>query len=375
MKIKYIPFCLLISLLNLQCNDKEEGLPLTPSSLQFEVQQATDDSRTVTLQISSENTSFYKVYFGEGTDEPLITEDRTVSHTYGKAGMFTIRVQAHSNGVKYISETKNVNIGNADYRNGGDTDSGGIPTSGSTSPESYEGMNLVWQDEFNGEELNLEDWSFETGTGSNGWGNNELQYYRKENTSVTDGYLIITAKEEDFGGKNFTSSRIKTQGKQAFQYGRIDIRAALPQGQGIWPALWMLGSNFPTVGWPACGEIDIMEMIGGAGKDNTVHGTIHWGHAGQYATYGDSYSLDNGIFADRFHVFSIVWDASSIRWFVDDVEFNVVDITPAELSEFHQEFFLIFNVAVGGNWPGSPDTNTSFPQQMIVDYIRVFQEQ
>ena len=381
MKIKYILFCLLISLFSLQCNDEEEGLPLTPSSLQFEVQHATDNRRKVTLRISSDNTNFYKVYFGEGTDEPVITEDPTLSHTYGKSGMFTIRVQAHSNGITYISETKRINIGvedNGDGGDGGGTDNGGthtgdIPTSGSTSPESYKGMNLVWQDEFNGEVLNLEDWSFETGTGSNGWGNNELQYYRKENTSVEDGYLIITAKEENFGGKNYTSSRIKSQGKQEFMYGRIDIRAALPKGQGIWPALWMLGSNFPTVGWPACGEIDIMEMIGGSGKDNTVHGTIHWDHAGQYASYGDSYTLNNDIFADKFHVFSIVWDATSIRWFVDDVEFNVVDITPAELSEFHQEFFLIFNVAVGGNWPGSPDANTSFPQKMIVDYIRVFQ--
>jgi beta-glucanase (GH16 family) len=162
-------------------------------------------------------------------------------------------------------------------------------------------------------------------------------------------------------------------GKKAFQYGSIDIRAKLPEGQGIWPALWMLGSNFPTIGWPSCGEIDIMEMIGGQGRENTVHGTVHWDNNGQYASFGDSYSLSQGTLNDEFHVFSIVWNSQSIRWYINDIQYNQVDITPAALSEFHQQFFFIFNIAVGGNWPGSPDGTTSFPQQMYVDYVRVFQ--
>jgi beta-glucanase (GH16 family) len=135
----------------------------------------------------------------------------------------------------------------------------------------------------------------------------------------------------------------------------------------------MLGENFGSVGWPASGEIDIMEMIGGNGRENTVHGTVHWDNNGQYASYSQGNTLNAGTFADEFHVFSIVWNETSITWYRDDIQFNVVDITPAALSEFKNEFFLIFNVAVGGNWPGSPNTSTVFPQHMIVDYVRVFQ--
>jgi beta-glucanase (GH16 family) len=248
-----------------------------------------------------------------------------------------------------------------------------IPTSGATSPTSYTNMKLVWADEFDGTALNSDFWSFETGNGSNGWGNNELQFYRTQNTSIQDGHLVITAKKEPFGGKEYTSSRIVTKGKKDFRYGRVDIRAALPKGQGIWPALWMLGSNFETVSWPACGEIDIMEMIGGGGRENTVHGTVHWQNEGKHAQFGGKTTLSSGTFSDQFAVYSIVWDATSIRWFVDNKQYHVIDTTPAELDEFRRNFFFIFNVAVGGNWPGSPNETTAFPQHMIVDYVRVFQ--
>ena len=148
-----------------------------------------------------------------------------------------------------------------------------IPTSGYTTPLTYAGYTLTWQDEFDGTSLSS-DWTHETGRGNDGWGNWELQYYRPENTIVSDGYLIIEAKEQSFSGANYTSSRIKTEGKQFFKYGRIDIRAALPEGQGIWPALWMLGESHATVGWPACGEIDIMEIKGH--DPNRLIGTAHW---------------------------------------------------------------------------------------------------
>jgi beta-glucanase (GH16 family) len=248
-----------------------------------------------------------------------------------------------------------------------------IPNSGATSPTSYPGMNLVWEDEFEGAVLNSGNWSHETGTGQNGWGNNELQYYRQENLSLQDGFLVITAKKEQFGGREYTSSRIITKDKKQFRYGRIDIRAALPKGQGMWPALWMLGSNFSSVGWPACGEIDIMEMIGGNGREKTVHGTVHWQHDGSAAQYGGEYSISSGTLSDKFHVFSVIWDAQAIRWLIDDKEYHVIDTSPAQLDEFRRSFFFIFNVAVGGNWPGSPDADTNFPQHMIVDYVRVFQ--
>jgi beta-glucanase (GH16 family) len=243
---------------------------------------------------------------------------------------------------------------------------------------AYEGYNLVWNDEFSGSSLS-QDWVFEIGDGCPnlcGWGNRELQYYRSENSEVKDGFLIIEAKQENFGGRNYTSSRLKTQGKKSFTFGRIDVRAALPKGQGIWPAIWMLGDNITTVNWPACGEIDIMEMIGGNGdgRDNTVHGTIHWDNNGSYAYFGESKKKDSGIFNGEFHVFSIIWDKDKIVWLLDNVPFHEMNITPAAMDEFRKPFFLLLNVAVGGNWPGSPNSTTAFPQQMVVDYVRVFQE-
>ena len=186
--------------------------------------------------------------------------------------------------------------------------------------------------------------------------------------------LTITAKEESYNGQDYTSSRIKTQGLRSFKYGRVDIRAALPYGKGLWPALWMLGDNITTIGWPNCGEIDIMELIGGGTfNDKTIYGTIHWDDSGTHASYGGSKSLSSGTFADEFHVFSLIWDSSSIQFLLDDVVYRTADITPAGLSEFHENFFFIFNVAVGGNWPGDPDATTVFPQKMYVDYVRVFQ--
>ena len=249
------------------------------------------------------------------------------------------------------------------------------PEKGYTTPKTYAGRELVWADEFEGTGLDEKIWNYELGDGcpgNCGWGNNELQYYRKENTSVKEGYLFIKANYESVGGKLYTSSRLTTQNKFNFKYGRVDIRAALPKGKGIWPALWMLGKNINTVGWPKCGEIDIMEMVGGSGSDNQVHGTAHWDNGGSHAQYGGNTKLASGIFNDEFHVFSITWDEKYIRWYLDDKEYQVIDISPAGLSELREEFFLIFNVAVGGNWPGNPDGSTTFPQKMVVDYVRVF---
>lgn len=248
-----------------------------------------------------------------------------------------------------------------------------IPGTGFTSPTSYPNRSLVWEDDFSAANINLSDWTFETGTGDNGWGNNELQYYTANNAYTQEGHLIIEAKEQGFSGSNYTSARMVTLGKQDFRYGRVDIRAVLPKGQGIWPAFWMLGSNFTTVGWPASGEIDIMEMIGGSGRENTTHGTVHWENDGQRAQFGGSVTRTNGTFNDEFHVFSIEWTAASIIWYVDNQQFHAIDTTPAQLDEFRNRFFFIFNLAVGGNWPGSPDNTTTFPQYLIVDYIRVFQ--
>ncbi|MGA1495473.1 MAG: family 16 glycosylhydrolase [Rhodothermales bacterium] len=247
-----------------------------------------------------------------------------------------------------------------------------IPDGGNTSPLSYPGMTLIWQDEFEGPSIDETFWNYEIGTGNNGWGNNESQYYLKENAWISDGHLVIQARNENYAGRDYTSTRMTTEGKFDFQFGRVDIRAALPEGQGIWPALWMLGANFSTIGWPFCGEIDIMEIVGH--EPDRVHGTVHWANENnQHAQFGGSKKLSLGTFKQKFHVFSIIWDENSITWLLDDEPYHEINLNPSHLSEFRAPFFFIFNVAVGGNWPGYPDASTQFPQQMIVDYIRVFQ--
>jgi beta-glucanase (GH16 family) len=234
---------------------------------------------------------------------------------------------------------------------------------------------LVWSDEFDGTIINESNWTHEIG--GNGWGNNELQYYtdRDTNSYIENGYLVIQALKENYSSWNYTSARLKTQGKVFFKYGKILARMKLPYSQGIWPAFWMMGENISSVGWPACGETDIMELIGGENRDNTVYGTAHWADAnGQHAQYGNSYTLSSGIFADNFHLFSVIWDEQSIKWYVDNHLYNELDITSATLSEFHNNFFILLNIAVGGVWPGYPDSTTVFPQKMYVDYIRVYQD-
>ena len=248
-----------------------------------------------------------------------------------------------------------------------------IPADGFISPSTYDGMELVWADEFDGSQLNTDDWNFDIGTGVNGWGNLEDQYYLEENTSIVEGNLVIEAKRESFGGKSYTSSRITTEGKQDFQYGRIDVRAVMPSGGGMWPAIWMLGSNFSEVGWPFCGEIDIMELFGDRG-DNKVFGTVHWDNAGQYAQFGGETTLPSGGFNDKFYVFSITWDEQFIKWYIDDIEYHVIDITPAQLEEFRKKFFFIINLAIGGDKGAGRPTGSLYPQWMVVDYIRVFQQ-
>ncbi|MFK7776401.1 MAG: family 16 glycosylhydrolase [Saprospiraceae bacterium] len=248
---------------------------------------------------------------------------------------------------------------------------------GYTTPNSYPGMTLVWADEFEGSEIDLGNWTHEIGTGSNGWGNNELEYYTSssENSYISNGKLIIEAKEQNISGSNYTSARMISAGKQEFTYGRVDVRAKLPEGQGIWPAIWMLGADIFTVSWPACGEIDMVELVGH--QPNKVHGTAHWGNQGNPSTYqGNAYTLPVGSkFSDEFHVFSIIWENNSIKWLVDDQQyFTITDANVTNTSyPFNDDFFFILNVAVGGNWPGSPDASTVFPQRMYVDYVRVFQ--
>lgn len=240
---------------------------------------------------------------------------------------------------------------------------------GYTTPNQYAGYTLVWSDEFSGSTIDATNWSFETG--NSGWGNHELEYYTNSlnNAHVSNGNLIIEARAENIGGSNYSSARMITKGKKSFKYGRVDIRAKLPKGKGIWPALWMLGENIDAVGWPTCGEIDMMELIGQ--QPNIIYGTLHWGPTTGHF-YGKTLGLSSGTFADSFHVYTMKWTASSIELLVDDVSYLLMDTTTGSFP-FNANFFFIFNIAVGGDWPGSPDSSTQFPQRMVVDYVRVFQ--
>ena len=235
---------------------------------------------------------------------------------------------------------------------------------------------LVWQDEFDTEgTVNPENWTHEIGTGTNGWSNNELEYYtdRSENATVQNGLLVISAKNEEFNGSSYTSARIITKGKFEQTHGRFEARIKLPSGQGIWPAFWLLGddSNGSEV-WPQIGEIDIMENVGD--EPTKIFGTVHGpGYSGG-ESIGKPYELQNDRFDTGFHVFGIEWGQNYINYYVDDVLYN--QITPDDVTGewvFNDgPFYIILNVAVGGSYPGSPNASTVFPQNMLVDYVRVY---
>jgi beta-glucanase (GH16 family) len=241
---------------------------------------------------------------------------------------------------------------------------------------------LVWRDEFNapnGSPVDSTKWITETGGG--GWGNNELEYYtaRPANASQQNGNLVITVQQEKYTGtdgviRNYTSARLKTQGKFSQAYGRFEARIKIPRGQGIWPAFWMLGDDVDKAGWPSCGEIDIMENVGK--EPSLVHGTIHGpGYSGAKSIGVPDALPGNQPFADDFHLFAVEWEPNEIRFYVDDQLY--VTRTPAELPPgakwvYDHPFFVLLNVAVGGDWPGNPDTSSTYPQTMLVDYVRVY---
>lgn len=232
------------------------------------------------------------------------------------------------------------------------------------------GWKLIWNDEFNGTKLNTSKWSYEVN--GDGGGNNELQFYtaNSSNSNVENGMLVICAQKENYQGKQYTSARLRTIFKGDWKYGRFEIRAKLPYGKGLWPAIWMMPTDNVYGSWPKSGEIDIMECLG----DDTwkVFGTIHFADAyGNHLQSGGSYSLpsDSTSFAGKFSVFAVEWDSASIQWYVDSMRYYSV----TKSIPFDQRFYLILNVAVGGNWPGNPNEFTIFPQVMAVDYVRVYQ--
>lgn len=233
------------------------------------------------------------------------------------------------------------------------------------------GWTLVWSDEFDGTELDRTKWVAETG--GHGWGNKELQHYtgRPENVQVADGKLVIEARRERHGDNNYTSARLKTAGRMEQLHGRFEARIKVPSGQGIWPAFWMLGADIGTIGWPRAGEIDIMEIIGK--EPANVYGTLHGpGYSGDKA-FSKPSRLERGIFADAYHVFAVEWERGEIRWYHDGTLYHTArpDLVNGDWV-FEHPFFVLLNLAVGGLWPGYPDSTTVLPQQMLVDYVRVY---
>jgi beta-glucanase (GH16 family) len=241
----------------------------------------------------------------------------------------------------------------------------------------------VWKDEFNGPNIDRNNWTYDIGGG--GWGNNELQYYTDRSTNSrieygvegdpSNGYLLIEARQERFRNRDYTSARLKTQGLRNLTYGRVEIRGHIPGGTGVWPAFWMLGANFTEVSWPDCGEIDLMEHVEREPDmgPNTVRSSLHGPeYFGANSFHGD---VEVPGLTSEFHVYALEWEPTEIRWYVDGVRY--LTATPATIPGtwvFDHPFFIIMNLAIGGNWPGPPDENTVFPVQMFVDYLRVYRD-
>lgn len=239
---------------------------------------------------------------------------------------------------------------------------------------------MVWQDEFdspNGTPVDKTKWTHETG--GQGWGNHELEYYtdRTANSYQSNGSLVIRVIKEQFDSRDYTSARLTTKKSFTTTYGKIEASIKIPRGQGIWPAFWMLGADIDKSHWPTCGEIDIMENIGK--EPSIIHGTLHGpGYSGGKGPTSSYVLPDGRVFADSFHVFAIEWEPDVIRFYCDNKLYSTR--TPSDLPAgtrwvFDHPFFIILNVAVGGDWPGSPNDKTTFPQEMLVDYVRVYQKE
>jgi beta-glucanase (GH16 family) len=332
---------------------KSINIATTDFAISFTAEPETADPNYVTLQ----NTSVgdFDALEWRYRNKVIANVNNALAY-FPYAGTYEVQLIIDKNGETYTS-TQNVVVSSDD-------------------PDYFSKLELVWSDEFEGNEVNTDFWTFETGSG--GWGNNELQNYTDgENVNVQDGILTITAEKvnEDKVAGSYTSTRMITSGKKEFTYGRMEIRAKLPSGTGIWPAIWMLGSNIGDVGWPACGEIDIMEYVGY--EPNTVHATVHT--SAGYAANGDGKSKTLATAEEEFHVYGLFWSEKELVFYIDSPENVTHRYNPSTKNDdnwpFNKPQFFILNVAVGGNWGGAQGIDNSiFPQSMEVDYVRVYQE-
>lgn len=298
-----------------------------------------DGSGTVNFNISATNATTYKIDLGNGEVKDVSSGIFTYTYLTSGTNNFKVFVSAY-NGVNFVSTSISITL--------------------------YVAPTSIWSDEFNTDGApNSSKWGYDLGAG--GWGNNESQYYtsRPENVFISNGTLKIIAKKESYLGSNYTSARLLTKGKFSFKYGRVEIRAKLPGGGGTWPALWMLGDNIGTVGWPACGEIDVMEYAGN--KINKITAALHHpGHSGGNPDMGST-TITNA--ESDFHIYSLDWRESYIKIYVDNQLF--LSFTNNSSVPFNQKFFLIFNCAMGGTYGGAIDPNF-VSSTFEIDYVRVF---
>lgn len=329
-------------------SDDEEVIVQKPSNLEIEAiikgvdasNPNGDGSGDVQFIFSAQNATSFKLSLGDG--EVIETSSTSLNKTYTGSGIKTFQIYISAyNGSNFISKSISITV---------KINSG-----------------LVWSDEFNSDGApNSANWTYDLGAG--GWGNNEVQTYTNEsaNVIVEGGFLKITAKSDGNGG--YTSTRLKSQGLQSFKYGRVEVKAKLPTSQGTWPAIWMLGDNFSTVGWPHCGEIDIMEQTGW--DKGTTLGTLHWWNTAgsSNASYGKTTTVENA--TTEFHIYALEWNENSLKIYVDDVEFFIMN-NNADLP-FNDKFFMILNVAMGGSLGGNIPSDFS-ESTMEIDYVRVYE--
>lgn len=312
---------------------------IPPSNLNVSATVSIDNSGNVSFIATATNAVSFEFDYGNGIFSTVASG--MVTYKYPDSGTYTVKVFAKSAGGQTISKSIQVTVAVK--------------------------LSLVWSEEFDvAGSPDASKWGYDLGAG--GWGNNELQYYtnRADNATVAGGTLKIILKKESFSGSQYTSARLLSKDKFSFKYGKIEVKAKLPAGAGTWPAIWMLGSNISTTPWPACGEIDIMEHVGN--QLNKIFGTLH--HPGHSGGNGDGSSVINPTATTEFHRYATEWSATTIRFLVDDAVFYTFANTPA--LPFNQNFFIILNVAMGGNFGGSVDPAFS-SGAMEIDYVRVYQ--